>query len=207
MGILDLFKKSKKTDTLNVENNVLAQPIDRQVVPSQQMTHDQLEQNGYRKLDLSKKMDNSFKKLNLDKPDVLSSRLFVLDTSGSMDDEVDDKRKIDHLRNTMKNYTSARKICFSDKIYTDNKIPEPSGSTDLARALRYISKMPDMPKRIVLVSDGEPNSECEALDAATSLELPIDIIFIGDERRNGKNKGWLFMEKLAEITGGENFIV
>lgn len=194
MGLLDIFRKDKRVKT--TENNIQENKIIREepVKTESINTH---------KLDLTKKMDNSFKKLNLDKPDVLSGTLFLLDVSGSMGEKSGDKRKIDHLRLVINNYPMGRKICFSSNVDKGDKIPEPNGSTNLARALRHISGMPNKPKRIVLVSDGEPDSESDALTEANHMELPIDIVFIG----NKESKGQLFMEKLAARTGGNNFIV
>ena len=105
MGLLDIFKKSKKVDVTKVENNL--KTVSQKTV-SKQTEH---------RLDLTKKIDNSFKKLNLDKPEILSNALFLIDVSGSMDDLVDNMKKIDHLRDVMKNYQDARKICFSKKLY------------------------------------------------------------------------------------------
>src|SRR3990172_5419662 len=69
MGLLDIFKKSKKVDVTKVENNL--KTVSQKTV-SKQTEH---------RLDLTKKIDNSFKKLNLDKPEILSNALFLLDVS------------------------------------------------------------------------------------------------------------------------------
>lgn len=153
-------------------------------------------------LDLTKKMELNFNKLNLDKPEVLEQTLFILDISGSMMDSIDGRRKIDHLRDVMKKYPNAEKICFSHHVWISDEIPEPNGSTDLAMAFRYVRDN-NISKRIVLISDGEPNDKTEALKEAKKLSHPVDIIFIGEEDSNGGE----FMEKVAKETGGQHFIV
>ena len=152
---------------------------------------------------LSDKIKLNFVKLNLDKPEVLSDTVFLLDVSGSMSAKVGKERKIDHLRNVMESYPTATKFCFSDDVYDDKDIPEPSNSTDLAKGFRYLRNTGLKPKRVVLVSDGEPNDEYSALNAAKEVALPIDIIFIGDKGSRGER----FMEKLASASGGKHMVV
>ncbi len=154
------------------------------------------------KLDLSKDIDESFKKLDLDKPDVLEETVFVLDVSGSMDGMSGKQRKIDHLRDVMSKYPTAHKVCFSDDVYLTQDIPEPRGGTSLDKTFRYLAKTNNF-KKIVLVSDGEPNDEGEALNEAVTLGAKVDIVFIGTKGSRGER----FMERLAERTGGIHFIV
>lgn len=158
-------------------------------------------------LDLTKKISLNFEKLNLHKEEVRQKRLFLLDVSGSMDDKVGEKRKIDHLRDVMKQYLDAKILSFSSNVkeVTDpHSIPNPNGGTDLAKALRYINThIKEKPERLVLVSDGQPDSESDALDQAKILSLPMDIIFIGEN----DSKGYNFMHKLASATGGQEFQV
>ena len=52
--------------------------------------------------------------------------------------------------------------------------------------------------RFVIISDGEPDSEAEALDVASEFESRIDCVYIGPEFGNGRD----FLERLAEISGG-----
>lgn len=118
-----------------------------------------------------------------------------------------EKRKIDHLRDVMTPYQDAKMLCFSSSIskVSDAKfIPEPDGGTNLARAFKYIkTDMVEKPERIVLVSDGEPDNEKDALEQSKNLSLPIDIIFIGKK----ESKGYNFMQRLASATGGQEFQV
>lgn len=158
-------------------------------------------------LDLTKKIALNFEKLNLHKEDVRKRRLFLLDVSGSMNERIGEKRKINHLRDVMANYPDAKILCFSSgigKAPSMQSIPDPDGSTNLGKAFKYINdNIAEKPERIVLVSDGEPDSEKDALEQAKNLSLPIDIIFIGEK----ESKGNRFMHQLASATGGQEFQV
>lgn len=160
-------------------------------------------------LDLTKKISLNFEKLDLHKEEVRKKRLFALDVSGSMDDKIGEKRKINHLRDVMAKYPDAKILCFSSNIKKASgtqSIPDPGGSTNLAGAFKYINENMmkiEPPERIVLVSDGEPDDERGALERAKNLSLPIDIIFIGEK----DSKGHKFMHQLATATGGQEFQV
>ncbi len=155
------------------------------------------------KLDLSKKIGLNFSKLNLDKQEVRKKTHFLLDVSGSMDSYINNTRKIDSLRDVMGKYPDAHKTCFSSGVLNSDRIPEPDGTTNLASALRFVKSVTPTPERIVLISDGEPNSISDSRKAAVELGLPIDIIFIGDKGSEGEK----FMEELAKMTNGQHFVV
>jgi hypothetical protein len=155
------------------------------------------------KLTLEKKIGLNLEKMNLN----LNETVFVLDVSGSMGDRIYGKEKIDSLRDIMEKYQDAKMICFSTNVKSINKasdIPDPSGSTDLAEALIYVGRnISPEPKKIVLISDGQPDSKPKALLIAKELEIPIDIIFIGTSGTYSEK----FMEELANATGGKHFVV
>lgn len=155
------------------------------------------------KLTLEKKIGLNLEKMNLD----LTKTIFLLDISGSMGDRIDGKEKIDSLRDIMEKYQEAKMICFSTNVKSINKasdIPDPSGSTDLYEALLYIGhNIRPEPKKIVLISDGEPDNKTRSIILAKQLKLPIDIIFIGKSGSEGER----FMEELANTTGGKHFVV
>jgi len=207
MGLMDwLFKRTKKIPkehplkTLSVDE--LIDELNKRT-PKINATPEQKS-----KLNLTKKIGLSFEKLDLNKREVLLKNLFLLDVSGSMDNIVDGKRKIDHLRSIMADYPDAKMICFSSEVFKGKNnmpmpIPEPNGSTDLAKALKTIKSEKMSSERIVLVSDGEPDDKALALNSAQQLNLPIDIIFIGEEKSDGE----AFMEQLAKQTGGQHFTV
>jgi len=191
MGFLDSILKKKPKEEKNEQTS--KQPSVNFQAPSEIPP----------KLDLSKKIGLNFSKLNLDKQDVREKTRFLLDVSGSMDSYINNIRKIDSLRDVMRNYPDAHKTCFSSNVLNSDRIPEPDGTTNLASALRFVKSVTPSPERIVLVSDGEPNSISDARKAASELGLPIDIIFIGNKGCEGEK----FMEELAKMTGGQHFVV
>lgn len=74
------------------------------------------------------------------------------------------------------------------------------GMTDLAKALKFI-KVADVPGiKFIVISDGQPDDEREALNAAKTFKNKIDVIYVGpEENPTGRN----FLQKLAAATGGQ----
>lgn len=129
------------------------------------------------------------------KPMVYSNGVLLLDTSGSMDYECDSERRIDKLREVVKNFPGAKTFCFSNDCYeTHGSIPEPAGGTQLGKAIKVVHSAGH--PHAVLITDGEPSSEQDAFDAVTTTGIKLDIIYIGE----GTNE---FLEKLARIAGGQ----
>jgi len=73
------------------------------------------------------------------------------------------------------------------------------GGTDLAGALTFakVADVPDM--RFVVISDGQPDSEREALKVAATYLNRIDTIFVGPEGAPGRT----FLAKLASAKNGQ----
>lgn len=210
MGFFDdILKKKPKPDVQTSKEQI--QTSKEQIQTSKEQIQTQAVQKDEEKkpLDLTKKISLNFEKLNLHKEDVRKKRLFVLDVSGSMDDKVGEKRKINHLRDVMATYQDAKILCFSSNIKKASdtqSIPDPGGSTNLGGAFKHIHQnlmKIDAPERLVLVSDGEPDDEQDALEQAKNLSLPVDIIFIGEKESRGNR----FMHKLSSVTGGQEFQV
>lgn len=127
--------------------------------------------------------------------------VFLLDVSGSMSEYIKEgMRKIDSLRLQIQDYPEYRKISFSANIW-ENTIPEPQTNTDMALGFRHIKTLLPKPTIVVLVSDGLPDSQDEAIQEAISLKIPINIAYIGKKEESGES----FMKKLASITGGREF--
>lgn len=131
--------------------------------------------------------------------------LLLLDASGSMEDsDANGVPKMKTLGKMIKIMPSADKIYFNSDIFNYGKridTPKPDGNTDLALAFKYVkSNYMNKYNKIILISDGEPHSESEALQAALTLNQPINIIFIGNKGSSGEN----FMQRLAKATGGTN---
>lgn len=127
--------------------------------------------------------------------------VFLLDVSGSMSEYTKEgMRKIDSLRLLIQEYPENRKISFSANIW-ENKIPEPQTNTDMALGFRHIKTLFPKPTVVVLVSDGLPDSQDDAIQEAISLKIPINIAYIGKKEESGE----VFMKKLASITRGKEF--
>ncbi len=78
-------------------------------------------------------------------------------------------------------------------------IPEPKGMTPLHKGIDYARE--NGLSRLVLISDGGPDSPPMAMDAAKAFGGRIDVVFVGDEH----DAGQFFLEELAKATGGEKF--
>lgn len=73
------------------------------------------------------------------------------------------------------------------------------GSTDLAGALAF-AKVADVPGiRIIVISDGQPDSVSEALQVASRYQNKIDTIYVGPEGGYGQD----FLARLAHVSGGQ----
>jgi hypothetical protein len=134
-------------------------------------------------------------------------RCLLLDTSGSMSMECKGKdRRIDVLRKAVEalDWQSYRLFTFDSFCV---EIPNPSalwatgGGTALDLGLREIAKL--NPNQTVIISDGEPNNEQDALIAAESLTGTISTIHIGDDRDKA---AIAFMRKLANLGCGTTYI-
>lgn len=88
----------------------------------------------------------------------------------------------------------------SDVKFCPSGIPfQFSGMTDLAKALKF-AKVADVKGiRFIVISDGEPNDEDEALKVAKTYKAKIDTIFVGREGGGGQ----AFLQKLAKASGGQ----
>lgn len=73
------------------------------------------------------------------------------------------------------------------------------GGTDLAGALKF-AKVVDGAVRLVVVSDGQPDSESESLQAAAELVSEISCIYTGPEE--AYSGGADFLRRLAKRKGG-----
>lgn len=90
-------------------------------------------------------------------------------------------------------------IAFSDNVQfcPCGVPPRIDGSTNLAAALRFVHPVDGL-ARIIVISDGQPDSEEKALAEARKFKSRIDVVYIGPEIGDGRS----FLQKLAELTGG-----
>jgi Mg-chelatase subunit ChlD len=73
-----------------------------------------------------------------------------------------------------------------------------SGSTDLAGALQFVS-VADGTLRFIVISDGQPDDEAEALRVARTFISSIDVVYVGPET---DLSGAQFLQKLAKAASG-----
>lgn len=127
--------------------------------------------------------------------------IVLIDTSASMIGDRYQKAcaELAQLQNTLPGRIAV--ISFStEPIFCPSGIPqEPSAATDLAKALRFakIADIGDM--RFIVISDGEPDSESEALKVAAQYSGRIDVIYVGPEG----GPGAAFLQRLARAHGGQ----
>jgi hypothetical protein len=77
----------------------------------------------------------------------------------------------------------------------------PNGwSTNMAGVLAFVKQADDCGIRFILISDGEPDNEQEALDQARRFKSKIDCVYIGPEGGKGAD----FMRRLSALTGGQS---
>lgn len=138
----------------------------------------------------------------------------LLDYSSSMDEncsgswDSDGDRKIDALRrvaNDLKSEVNCRHIGFGGYPSMDHNavrfldhepIPEPEGGTPLAFAIRFAKG--NGGKHLVVVSDGAPDNEHDAMTAAKEFGGPIDVFYVGPRNASGER----FLKELANATKG-----
>lgn len=143
----------------------------------------------------------------------LSADVIVLvDTSSSMQamDAPGDKSRYDAARVELANLQATipgkvAVISFAstgDVMFCPNGQPfNLEGGTGLAGALEFakVADVPDM--RFVVISDGQPDSERDALKVAAGYLNRIDTIFVGPEH---DQRGRTFLAKLASAKGGQS---
>lgn len=131
----------------------------------------------------------------------------LLDTSGSMGESIGGgKKRIHGLRETAQALQSERAmpiIQFGNghepSVITNERIPDPCGGTPMALAIDLA--IAQKAGRIVIISDGCPDSQGAAMESAARFGGRIDVVFVGRPGEYGES----FLKKLAESTGGESF--
>lgn len=97
-------------------------------------------------------------------------------------------------------------VAFSDAptLALGGRLPPPQGSTGLAEALDYVHSLlaPDASGiTVIVLSDGEPNDEAEALAAGRKLVrlgAKLEAVYVGPEDETG---GRAFLASLAGLSG------
>jgi Mg-chelatase subunit ChlD len=124
----------------------------------------------------------------------------MCDISGSMRGNKIDRLKRELLK-LWPEIGKAKLMAFSNRPeWVDggpNALPPVGGNTDLAAALTLAAHV--WPSEVIVISDGLPQDEQAALDAAQALPGTISVLFIGDEQ---DQRGADFMRRLALVGGG-----
>jgi hypothetical protein len=134
--------------------------------------------------------------------------MLLADCSGSMDDPIRaGGRKIDALRTVVAGLRDTHPVPVaafgldsvpgSVRLLDEGQqLPEPSGLTPLHRAIDF--GRAQGASHLVVVTDGQPDSEDAAFAAADLFGGPIDVFYVGD----GDDRGARFAQLLAQRTGG-----
>jgi hypothetical protein len=130
--------------------------------------------------------------------------LLLVDCSGSMTyATATGERRIDALRKVVDEIRKTHNVpvaSFGHKgnnvALVNDSIPEPGGSTPIDRAIAF--GQAQEATHLMIVTDGEPNSEAAAFDAARAFGGRIDCFFVGDPNTRGAQ----FCAELAKLTGG-----
>jgi len=113
----------------------------------------------------------------------MDRQVIILDTSGSMAYTGAKLSRISELKVALEQvWSNQTLIAFSNtarEISSPLKIPTPQGGTALDKAFLLACRYDDLGHTLV-ISDGEPDDEDEALAAASRLSGSIDIIYCGD---------------------------
>lgn len=146
----------------------------------------------------------------------VSDAVILADISDSMNDrdgapalgERIAPRRIDRLARVLDYLLRRRRVralfCFNDmpiEVPLTGRVvlPEPGGSTALHVALEHVGGLVPPPARVIVISDGMPNADWIALDAASLLRpMIIDAYYVGPE---GFDAGTMFMSRLSAMGG------
>lgn len=130
--------------------------------------------------------------------------MLLVDVSGSMGDTIaSGARKIDALRDVVATLRETHPVPIAafglnakPAVAFVEKIPDPSGMTPLAEGIDFSKQA--RATHIIVVTDGQPDDQDEALEAARRFGGVVDVFFIGDENGHGA----AFCRELASVSGG-----
>ena len=93
-------------------------------------------------------------------------------------------------------------IAFSSSVQfvPSGVLPFMGGGTDLAGALKFSRQADVGTMRFIVISDGQPDSESDALVEAGKFKNRIDVIYVGPEGGSGQ----AFLNRLAKASGGKS---
>jgi Mg-chelatase subunit ChlD len=119
-----------------------------------------------------------------------------------MDESAGSRKKITVLQEALDQirpqFPAARIIAFNSTAQEMfESLPEPDGSTALHYALEYGRQY--RPRHTIVISDGQPDDEAAALEAAEKLTGIIDVVYCGPD---SDKEAIAFMHRLARSAGG-----
>ncbi len=138
-----------------------------------------------------------------------NSLVMLIDTSGSMGETCQGtgrKRRIDILKEAIASigWQDYQLVCFNFKVVPIQEVRdicEPCGGTALHRAFDYAASL--YPSQTLVISDGEPEDEWEAIKAAEKLPGTISTLYVGDD---SNKEAIAFMAKLARLGCGKPYV-
>lgn len=154
------------------------------------------------------KIEGPFAKLKKRMANASSEIVVLVDTSDSMSERVGNlnMRKCEHmkiaLKEVLKYYPKIRIISFGTlvrEVDHPDHLPPPSGGTPLAKALMLAQKF--RPRKTIIISDGCPDNQTTAKEAADELTGVIDSVYCGQENHPAAD----FLESLCKGAGGARF--
>lgn len=141
-----------------------------------------------------------------------NDKVLVIDKSSSMSESVGGMTKWDHLLHAINLHFAgghAIAVCFDGSpnvqvMHVDDIAHQvrPGGGTAMEYAFQEIHRGNFLTggkyKSIIAISDGETYNEEKAMDAAKTLGVKVDTIYIGED----DTAGCEFMKRLSKETGG-----
>jgi hypothetical protein len=132
--------------------------------------------------------------------------IILADVSSSMGDHVGGGRTKSELLGEALEYLCVKReyiiYAFSHvpkRVVAGGRLPQPGGTTALHLALDEVRGV--VAPSVLVISDGEPDSEAAALAAAAKIKAPISTLFIGDDNNQ---KAKRFLRRLATASGGQS---
>ncbi len=136
--------------------------------------------------------------------DTGAATVIIVDCSGSMRDSDKMGMVTRALETIWPEAKKARLLAFGDAVEacaTPADLPKPDGGTAMHLALKRAAVL--MPAKVIVISDGLPDDQDEALRAAGHVPGVIDTIYCGPD---GDRRAIAFMNKLGSIGGGQSVI-
>jgi len=129
--------------------------------------------------------------------------ILLVDISGSMAGEPERKAQ-EHLTKLQSQFPGALVVLAFNhhaKIHPGGNLPNASGGTDLAKALKLLHNADGLELKFILASDGHPDNPSLAMVEAARFTDKIDCIYLSDDQM-----GIDFLKRLARATGGDFYL-